>query len=208
MVFRQDRPTTCCAARGSRQRSDLEVSGNRIQSIEIYREKLALKHRNTHHQQQLQIETQAHSTQSLLPKLPLLQIETWHKTFFPNVLDSVLKMMTKGAMAVAILAALTVASPAPRSRIVKRYTDGEDCTSDTVADRDKSGLLFAIDSDGVNIPCDEIDENVSADKWVIFPLKTACDALSLSSSLLSHISIIFFTIHKLRGCHDGLTNNY
>lgn len=71
-------------------------------------------------------------------------------------------MIKNGAMAVAILVALAVASPTPRN-VRKRWTEGEDCTSNSAVP-DKSGLFFAVDSDGVTLECDDIDDKTSSKK--------------------------------------------
>ena len=77
-------------------------------------------------------------------------------------------MIFNSAVAVALLAATAVASPtpptprAPRNTIRKRYTQGEDCTSDIVAHSDKKGLLFAVDSEGITLDCDDVGD-ASAD---------------------------------------------
>lgn len=74
-------------------------------------------------------------------------------------------MLTKAAIATAVLATVSVASPAPRSPIVKRFTDGVDCTSDEVATSGQAGLFFAVDSDGHTMSCDDA-ANASADAYV------------------------------------------
>lgn len=118
---------------------------------------LVYKHLNSRHQHQQQQKRQIKSwpylARSLLLKLPQFQ----------NFPDGLIKMMIKnGAMAVAILAALAVASPTPRN-VRKRWTEGEDCTSSSV-NPEKSGLLFAVDSDGVTLQCDDIDNDANAKK--------------------------------------------
>lgn len=71
-------------------------------------------------------------------------------------------MIAKATIATGVLAALAVASPARRSPIVKRFTDGVDCTGDEVATSGQAGLFFAVDSEGHTMACDDA-ANASAD---------------------------------------------
>ena len=72
-------------------------------------------------------------------------------------------MVARTAFATALLAAAAVASPAPRSNIMKRFTDGVDCTGDEVATSGQAGLFFAVDSDGHTMSCDDaINASASA----------------------------------------------
>ena len=71
-------------------------------------------------------------------------------------------MIKNGSMAVVILAALAVAFPTTQD-VRKRWTEGEDCTSNSV-NPEKSGLFFAVASDGTTLECDDIDKDVNAKK--------------------------------------------
>lgn len=72
---------------------------------------------------------------------------------------------------VAVLAAVAAAIPVPSFRwrrnpkprlvapkpIGKRWQDGVDCTTDTAGTKNTPGLMFAVGSDGENLPCDQLD---------------------------------------------------
>ncbi|KAM0354921.1 hypothetical protein ACHAPU_000759 [Fusarium lateritium] len=79
-------------------------------------------------------------------------------------------MFFKPVMAVAALAALTVASPTPRNQITRRFVDGEDCTSDEVADAGKTGLFYAFNSEGYTVDCDEASEASEANGYKCYVL--------------------------------------
>ena len=78
------------------------------------------------------------------------------------------KMIVKAVFATALFAALATASPSARNQEVggrsihKRWEDGTDCTSDTVATQGQAGLFFAINSDGLTYNCDDVDEAAEA----------------------------------------------
>ncbi len=77
-------------------------------------------------------------------------------------------MIPKAVLLSVLLATASTASPTPqhvgeKRSIVKRWEDGVDCTSDTVASAGKAGLFFAVDSDGQTINCDDVAD-VSADQ--------------------------------------------
>ena len=62
-------------------------------------------------------------------------------------------MLPKCVLVAAALAVVTSA-----------WEEGVDCTSDVVATEGQEGLFFAIDSNGEEVSCDEIDD-VSTDGW-------------------------------------------
>ncbi|KAI1818379.1 hypothetical protein GGS20DRAFT_286591 [Poronia punctata] len=68
----------------------------------------------------------------------------------------------KAALLSAVLATVT-ASPTPATHtFAKRWEEGKDCTADVVSDH-PAGLFFAVDSEGINAYCDDINDDVSAD---------------------------------------------
>ncbi|KAF4960746.1 hypothetical protein FSARC_10375 [Fusarium sarcochroum] len=74
-------------------------------------------------------------------------------------------MFINSVKAVAILAAVAVATPSPRSPLAKRFTDGEDCTGDEVASSGQAGLFFAVDSNGYTVDCDEAGDASEANGY-------------------------------------------
>ncbi|KAI1816330.1 hypothetical protein GGS20DRAFT_239078 [Poronia punctata] len=68
----------------------------------------------------------------------------------------------KAALLSALLACVS-ASPTPSpTRLAKRWENEVDCTNDVVGDK-PTGLFFAVDSEGYNVYCDDINDDVKAD---------------------------------------------
>jgi hypothetical protein len=65
------------------------------------------------------------------------------------------------AALLSIVLATVSASPIK----VKRFLEGNDCTSDSVSDN-PPGLFFALDSEGTSVNCDDIDTGTSSSKQV------------------------------------------